>query len=93
MEENSCVEELAELLKNDTSLEDEPQSAALSDKDMDAILSRAHMETGAKPPYKTTGPGWVVVAQLDGSGLLPSRSGKGLASKGLASKGRRNSGW
>lgn len=30
---------------------------------------------------------------LDGSGLLPSRSGKGLASKGLASKGRRNSGW
>ena len=66
------AEELAELLKNDTSLEDEPQSAALSDKDMDAILNRAHMETGAKPPYKTTGPGWEVVAQLDGSGLLSS---------------------
>lgn len=66
------AEELAELLKNDTSLEDLPQSAAVSDKNLDKLLNRKHMETGAKMPYGTTGPGWEVVAQLDGSGLLSS---------------------
>lgn len=66
------AEELAELLKNDTSLEDLPQSTAVSDKNMDKLLNRKHMETGAKMPYETQGPGWEVVAQLDGSGLLSS---------------------
>jgi ATP-dependent DNA helicase len=63
-------EELADLLKNDTSLEDLPQSAALSDKDMAKLLNRKHMETGGKAPYADVGPGWEVVSQLDGSGLL-----------------------
>lgn len=63
-------EELADLLKNDTTLEDLPQSAALSDKDMAKLLNRKHMETGTKAPYADAGPGWEVVSQLDGSGLL-----------------------
>ena len=67
------AEELLELLKADASLEDLPQSAAVSEKDLDAILDRKHMEVaGGKPKYEEKGVGWEVVAQLDGSGLLSS---------------------
>ena len=67
------AEELMELLKADASLADVPQSAAVSDKDLDAILDRKHMVNAALPvPYAPSGPGWEVVAQMDGSGLLSS---------------------
>ena len=65
--------ELLVLLKADASLEDLPQSAAVSEEDLDRILDRRHMEiAGAKPRYEEKGVGWEVVAQLDGSGLLSS---------------------
>jgi hypothetical protein len=67
------AEELMELLKADASLADVPQSAAVSEKDLDALLDREHMvNAGAAPPYAPSGPGWEVVAQMDGSGLLSS---------------------
>jgi ATP-dependent DNA helicase len=67
------ADELLELLKSDASLEDLPQSAAVSEKDLDLILDRRHMAiAGGKPRYEEKGPGWEVVAQLDGSGLLSS---------------------
>ena len=67
------ADELLELLKADASLEDLPQSAAVSEEDLDRILDRRHMEiAGAKPRYEEKGVGWEVVAQLDGSGLLSS---------------------
>lgn len=67
------ADELLELLKSDASLEDLPQSNAVSDEDLDRILDRRHMEiAGGKPRYEEKGVGWEVVAQLDGSGLLSS---------------------
>lgn len=67
------ADELLELLKSDASLEDLPQSAAVSEEDLDRILDRRHMEiAGGKPRYEEKGVGWEVVAQLDGSGLLSS---------------------
>ena len=67
------ADELLELLKSDASLEDLPQSAAVSEEDLDRILDRRHMEiAGGKPLYAEKGVGWEVVAQLDGSGLLSS---------------------
>jgi hypothetical protein len=62
-----------ELLKADASLADVPQSTAVSDEDLDALLDRKHMaDSSLAPPYATSGPGWEVVTQMDGSGLLSS---------------------
>jgi len=62
-----------DLLKADASLADVPQSAAVSEKDLDAILDRKHMvDSTLPPPYAFSGPGWEVVTQMDGSGLLSS---------------------
>jgi hypothetical protein len=62
-----------DILKADAPLADAPQSADISDKALDAILDREHM-VNAKlaAPYALSGPGWEVVAQMDGCGLLSS---------------------
>ena len=51
------ADELLELLKSDASLEDLPQSAAVSEKDLDLILDRRHMEiAGGEAPLRGEGP-------------------------------------
>ena len=63
-------EELLEMLKADVTLDDVPQSAEVSDAMMEKILDRTHLSKGARLPYPESGPGYEVVQQLEGSGLL-----------------------
>jgi ATP-dependent DNA helicase len=65
------ADELMDLLKSDVSLDDVPQSAEISDAMLDKILDRKHLiNVGGIRPYPENGPGYEVVHQLDGSGLL-----------------------
>eukprot|EP00889_Picochlorum_renovo_P002017 jgi/Picre1/29047/NNA_004441.t1 len=63
-------EDLMEILKADVSLDDVPQSREIDDTMLAKILDRNHLGTGQPLPYDETGPGYEVVQQLDGSGLL-----------------------
>lgn len=64
------ADELLEVLKDHVSLNDVPQSAAVSKKIMAQILDRTHLVKNAPLPYPESGPGYEVVMQLEGSGLL-----------------------
>lgn len=65
------ADELMDLLKSDVSLDDVPQSAEISDAMLEKILNRKHLiNVGGIRPYPENGPGYEVVQQLDGSGLL-----------------------
>ena len=59
-----------DILKSDVSLNDIPQSKEVSKAMLDKILDRGHLLSGQALPYKESGPGYEVVQQLDGSGLL-----------------------
>lgn len=63
-------EDLMDILKSDVSLNDIPQSKEVSKAMLDKILDRRHLISGQALPYKESGPGYEVVQQLDGSGLL-----------------------
>lgn len=62
--------DLLEILKADVSLDDVPQSREVDDTMLAKILDRHHLGSGQPLPYDETGPGYEVVQQLDGSGLL-----------------------
>lgn len=65
------ADELMELLKSDISKDDVAQSADVDDATLAKILDRAHLtKPGASRPYPDSGPGYEVVQQLEGSGLL-----------------------
>jgi ATP-dependent DNA helicase len=64
------AEELLDVLKADVSKNDIPQSAEVDDKMLEKILNRDHLSHGKTLPYPESGPGYEVVAQLEGSGLL-----------------------
>jgi ATP-dependent DNA helicase len=64
------AEELFDVLKADVSKDDVPQSAEVDDTMLERILDRAHLAHGKTLPYSESGPGYEVVAQLEGSGLL-----------------------
>lgn len=64
------ADELLEVLKADISLDDVPQSAEVDDRMLDKILNRDHLAKGTALPYPEIGPGYEVVQQLEGSGLL-----------------------
>lgn len=64
------AEELLDVLKADISLDDVPQSAEVDNIMLDKILDRTHLTQGAPLPYPESGPGYEVVQQLEGSGLL-----------------------
>jgi len=67
------ADELLEVLKADVSTTDDvPQSAEVDDTMLDKILDRGHLTKGTALPYPETGPGYEVVQQLEGSGLLQS---------------------
>ena len=64
-------EDLMDILKADISLDDVPQSSEVGDPMLDKILNRDHLcGPGKVLPYSESGPGYEVVQQLDGSGLL-----------------------
>ena len=64
------AEELLDVLKADITLDDVPQSAEVDNVMLDKILDRTHLAQGAPLPYPESGPGYEVVQQLEGSGLL-----------------------
>jgi ATP-dependent DNA helicase len=64
-------EDLMDILKADISLDDMPQSSEVGDAMLEKILNRDHLcGSGKSLPYSDSGPGYEVVQQLDGSGLL-----------------------
>jgi ATP-dependent DNA helicase len=64
-------EDLMDILKADISLDDVPQSSEVGDAMLEKILNRDHLcGSGKSLPYSESGPGYEVVQQLDGSGLL-----------------------
>ena len=64
-------EDLMSILKADISLDDVPQSTEVDDAMLEKILTRDHLYgPGKSLPYDESGPGYEVVQQLDGSGLL-----------------------
>lgn len=63
-------DELMEVLKTDISLNDVPQSKEVNDVMLNKILDRDHLLKGTPLPYAESGPGYEVVQQLEGSGLL-----------------------
>lgn len=64
------AEELLDLLRSDTSVQDIPQSAEVDDTMLEKILNRSHLLHGKPRPYPESGPGYEVVQQIEGSGLL-----------------------
>jgi hypothetical protein len=64
------AEELVDMLKSDVLRDDVPQSAEADDAMLDRILDRRHLIERIPRPYEEAGPGYEVVHQLDGSGLL-----------------------
>jgi len=64
------ADELLEVLKADVSLDDVPQSKEVDVEMLEKILDRSHLANGTPLPYPESGPGYEVVQQLEGSGLL-----------------------
>lgn len=64
------ADELLELLKSDVSLQDVPQSAEVDNATLNQLLDRTHLLHGKPRPYSESGPGYEVVQQIEGSGLL-----------------------
>jgi len=63
-------EDLMDILKSDVMTDDVPQSKEVDDASLNKILDRKHLGAGTALPYPESGPGYEVVQQLDGSGLL-----------------------
>jgi ATP-dependent DNA helicase len=64
-------DDLMSILKADISLDDIPQSREVDDAMLEKILKRDHLYgAGKSVPYDESGPGYEIVQQLDGSGLL-----------------------
>ena len=65
------AQELAEMLRSEYSMDDEPQSGAAADGALDALLDRAHLLGPADGPlpFASKGVGYEVVAQADATGL------------------------
>eukprot|EP00884_Botryococcus_braunii_P015366 jgi/Botrbrau1/2512/Bobra.0079s0004.1 len=64
------AEELMDLLKEDTSGRDKPQSGVVSDQVLDQLLDRDYLLSGKPAPYKPSGIGYELVQVVESSGLL-----------------------
>jgi ATP-dependent DNA helicase len=71
------AQELAAMLRQEYSMDDVPQSAAVGEKELDALLDRSHLllpavqadGSEAALPFPAQGVGYEVVAQMDATGL------------------------
>ena len=64
------ADELLEMLKADSTLDDAQQSATVDGAMLRRLLDRSHLAERQPLPYPEAGPGYEVVTQLEGSGLL-----------------------
>lgn len=66
------AQELAQMLRQDYAMDDVPQSGAVTEATLDALLDRTHLlapAAEASLPFPAQGVGYEVVQQMDANGL------------------------
>lgn len=75
-----------ELLRNDMSLDDVPQSGVVSDATLEQVLDRRYLMSGEPCPYPPSGVGYEVMQGVQGNASLLQNISEGDEAK--ASQGR-----